>query len=104
MKILIIDEMHLSIIPLLENMGYRVDYKPEIDRKEIEAIIEEYAGLIIRSKTPMDKPLLEKAVNLKFIGRAGAGLDKIDLKYLEERDIKLFHAMEGNEDAVGAGY
>jgi D-3-phosphoglycerate dehydrogenase len=101
MKILIIDEMHLSIIPLLENAGYKVDYKPEIGRPEIEAIIKEYVGLIIRSKTPMDKPLLEKAVNLKFIGRAGAGLDKIDLKYLAERDIKLFHAAEGNKDAVG---
>lgn len=101
MKILIIDEMHLSIIPLLEDAGYQVDYKPIIERREIETIIEEYTGLIIRSKTPMDRPLLEKAVNLKFIGRAGAGLDKIDLKYLEERDIKLFHAAEGNKDAVG---
>lgn len=101
MKILIIDEMHLSIIPLLENGGYKVDYRPEIDRPEIENIIKEYVGLIIRSKTPMDKPLLGKAVNLRFIARAGAGLDKIDLKYLEERDIKLFHAAEGNKDAVG---
>lgn len=101
MKILIIDEMHMSIIPLLENEGYQVDYRPEIERLEIEAIIEEYTGLIIRSKTPMDKALLEKAVNMKFIGRAGAGLDKIDLKYLEKRDIKLFHAAEGNKDAVG---
>jgi D-3-phosphoglycerate dehydrogenase / 2-oxoglutarate reductase len=101
MKILIIDEMHLSIIPLLENLGYQVDYRPEIERKEIEDVIEEYSGLIIRSKTPMDKALLEKAVNMKFIGRAGAGLDKIDLKYLEKRDIKLFHAAEGNKDAVG---
>ncbi|WP_373522079.1 NAD(P)-dependent oxidoreductase [Aquiflexum sp.] len=101
MKILIIDEMHLSIIPLLENVGYKVDYKPEIERPAIEASIDEYVGLIIRSKTPMDKPLLEKASNLKFIGRAGAGLDKIDLKYLEKRDIKLFHAAEGNRDAVG---
>jgi D-3-phosphoglycerate dehydrogenase len=101
MKILIIDEMHLSIIPLMENAGYIVDYRPEIDRPEIENIIKEYVGLIIRSKTPMDKPLLGKAVNLRFIARAGAGLDKIDLKYLEERDIKLFHAAEGNKDAVG---
>ncbi|WP_373495387.1 NAD(P)-dependent oxidoreductase [Aquiflexum sp.] len=101
MKILIIDEMHLSIIPLLESEGFQVDYKPEIDRGEIEAVIKDYVGLIIRSKTPLNKPLLEKATNLKFIGRAGAGLDNIDLKYLEKRDIKLFHAAEGNRDAVG---
>jgi D-3-phosphoglycerate dehydrogenase len=101
MKILVIDEMHLSIVPLLENAGYKVDYKPDINRQEIEAVVGNYVGLIIRSKTPMDKPLLEKAEKLKFIGRAGAGLDKIDLKYLEERGIKLFHAAEGNKDAVG---
>ncbi|MCS4433381.1 2-hydroxyacid dehydrogenase [Aquiflexum gelatinilyticum] len=101
MKVLIIDEMHLSIIPLLEKEGYLVDYKPVIKREEIMEIVHEYEGLIIRSKTPMDRPLLEKAVKLQFIGRAGAGLDKIDLEYLKERGIHLFHAAEGNKDAVG---
>jgi len=101
MKVLIIDEMHLSIIPLLENERFEVDYKPEIKREEIMEIVHEYEGLIIRSKTPMDRPLLQKATKLRFIGRAGAGLDKIDLEYLEERGIHLFHAAEGNKDAVG---
>lgn len=101
MKILIIDEMHLSIIPMLEKEGFEVDYLPEIKRDEIMGIVYGYEGLIIRSKTPMDRPLLEKAVKLKFIGRAGAGLDKIDLEYLKERGIHLFHAAEGNKDAVG---
>ncbi|ERM84575.1 hypothetical protein P872_24460 [Rhodonellum psychrophilum GCM71 = DSM 17998] len=101
MKILIIDEMHPSIHSLLEKEGHLVDYRPEITRKEIEAVIGNYEGMIIRSKTPMDKALLEKAVGLKFIGRAGAGLDKIDLEYLEKKGIKLFTAAEGNRDAVG---
>jgi D-3-phosphoglycerate dehydrogenase / 2-oxoglutarate reductase len=101
MKVLIIDEMHLSIIPLLEGEGFSVNYRPDIKREEIMDIIHEYEGLIIRSKTPMDKPLLQKATKLRFIGRAGAGLDKIDLEYLEERGIHLFHAAEGNRDAVG---
>ena len=100
-KVLIIDEMHLSIIPLLETEGFEVDYRPEIIRPEILEIVGVYTGLIIRSKTPMDRELLDKAVKLKFIGRAGAGLDKIDLEYLEEHHIKLFHAAEGNMDAVG---
>ncbi|AFL85875.1 phosphoglycerate dehydrogenase-like oxidoreductase [Belliella baltica DSM 15883] len=100
-RILIIDEMHPSIIPLLEKEGFEVDYRPEIKRGEILEIIATYSGLIIRSKTPMDKELLEKASDLKFIGRAGAGLDQIDLSYLEERNIKLFNAPEGNRDAVG---
>jgi D-3-phosphoglycerate dehydrogenase len=100
MNILIIDEMHPSIIPLLENEGFQVDYQPEVSRLELEGIIHGYEGLIIRSKTSMDRPLLEKAVRLRFIGRAGAGLDKIDLDYLEERNISLYNAPEGNRDAV----
>ncbi|GGF20288.1 NAD(P)-dependent oxidoreductase [Echinicola rosea] len=100
MNILIIDEMHASITPLLEAKGFKVNYSPKITREEIEEIIGDYEGLIIRSKTPMDKALMEKAKKLKFIGRAGAGLDKIDLDYIREHGIRLFHAPEGNRDAV----
>ena len=100
MNILIIDEMHPSIIPLLEKEGFQVDYRPEISRSAIEEIIHQYHGLIIRSKTTMDRPLLERASQLRFIGRAGAGLDKIDVDYLEERNILLYNAPEGNRDAV----
>lgn len=100
MKILIIDEMHLSIIDLLQTEGHEVVYSPKITREEILDQIDQFEGLIIRSKTPMDKPLLEKGIRLKFIGRAGAGLDQIDLDYLDERKIKLFHAAKGNRDAV----
>ncbi|EMS33634.1 D-3-phosphoglycerate dehydrogenase [Mariniradius saccharolyticus AK6] len=101
MKILIIDDMHLSIIPMLEQDGHEVHYRPEIKREEILAIIGDYEGILIRSKTPMDRPLLGQASRLKFIGRAGAGLEKIDLDYLAQREIRLFHAAEGNRDAVG---
>ena len=92
--------MHPSIMPLLENEGFQVDYRPEITRSGIEDIIHQYHGLIIRSKTTMDRPLLEKARQLRFIGRAGAGLDNIDVDYLEERNIPLYNAPEGNRDAV----
>jgi D-3-phosphoglycerate dehydrogenase len=100
MKILIIDKMHKSIIPMLKKNGHEVNYAPKITRSEILEIVDQYDGLIIRSKTPMDRELLEKATNLKFIGRAGAGLDQIDLEYLVERGVKLFHAAKGNRDAV----
>ncbi|MBN7810672.1 phosphoglycerate dehydrogenase [Algoriphagus sp. H41] len=100
MKILIIDEMHLSIVDMLQKDGHQVTYAPKISREEILDQVGEYDGLIIRSKTPMDRELMEKAVNLKFIGRAGAGLDQIDLDYMVQRGIKLFHAAKGNRDAV----
>lgn len=100
MRILIIDQMHDSIVPLLEGKGHQVDYRPEIDRDGILAVLEDYEGLIIRSKTSINKELLQKAPSLKFVARAGAGLDNIDLDYLEERGIALYHAAEGNRDAV----
>lgn len=100
MKILIIDQMHKSIISMLEKKGHKVKYLPKITRDEIIDQVSEYEGLIIRSKTPMDRPLLERATKLKFIARAGAGLDQIDLDYLVHRGIKLFHAAKGNRDAV----
>jgi len=101
MHVLIIDLMHPSIIPLLQREGYSVDYRPDISREEILAIIGSYTGLIIRSKTPIDRPLLERGHQLRFVGRAGAGLDNIDLEYLESKQIALYHAPEGNRDAVG---
>ncbi|MDN3688106.1 NAD(P)-dependent oxidoreductase [Cyclobacterium jeungdonense] len=100
MKILIIDQMHESIVPLLEDRGHKVDYRPDIDRDGILTVLEDYEGLVIRSKTPINKELLRAAPLLKFVARAGAGLDNIDLNYLEEKGIALYHAAEGNRDAV----
>lgn len=92
--------MHLSILGLLEKEGFQVTYSPDITRAQILDQIGNYDGLIIRSKTPMDRELLEKATRLQFIGRAGAGLDQLDLTYLKERGVQLFHAAKGNRDAV----
>ena len=92
--------MHLSILGLLEKEGFQVTYSPDITRTQILEQIGNYEGLIIRSKTPMDRELLEKATRLQFIGRAGAGLDQLDLDYLKERGVQLFHAAKGNRDAV----
>lgn len=100
MKILIIDQMHESIVPLLEEKGYEAHYRPDIDRDGILQILSDYGGLVIRSKTPIDRDLLVKGINLKFVARAGAGLDNIDLEYLEQNAIALYSAPEGNRDAV----
>ena len=98
--VLIADEMHLSIVPMLENIGYIPDYKPLIKRQEIIDIIGNYEGLIIRSKTFVDEELLQNATLLKFIGRAGAGLELIDNEVVREKNIQLFAANEGNRVAV----
>ncbi len=98
--VLIADEMHLSLMPMLEKLGYEPDYQPKITRLEIIEKLNNYVGLIIRSKTFVDAELLQNAKQLKFIGRAGAGLDLIDIDYVELKNIALFAANEGNRVAV----
>jgi D-3-phosphoglycerate dehydrogenase len=74
-NILIADEMHLSIHTMLTEIGMTYDYIPEITRAELLEKLKDYDGLIIRSKTKVDIEMLDTAPELKFIARAGAGLD-----------------------------
>jgi D-3-phosphoglycerate dehydrogenase / 2-oxoglutarate reductase len=101
LRCLIIDDMHESIIPMLRGVGIEVFYCPNLDREEVISLIGGFEGLIVRSKVFVDEALLQHAAKLKFIGRAGAGLDNIDVAAVENRGIQLFHAAEGNRDAVG---
>lgn len=100
MRVLIVDEMHESIVEMPEELGLEVDYYPHIDLEETLQIIENYEGLIIRSKFSIGQVFLKKAKALKFIGRAGAGLDLIDVEACEKRGITVFGANEGNKIAV----
>ena len=93
--------MHESIVPLLTQLGFDVDYLPKINRDEVLESISVYQGLILRSKLLVDKSILDRAEQLQFIARAGAGLDKIDLDEVSKRGIKLLNAPEGNRDALG---
>lgn len=100
-KVLIIDLMHESIIPLLTEAGFEVDYEPEISVSAIPLKLHAYEGLIIRSKIKVDQQLIAAGHNLRFIARAGAGLDTIDEDFLKARNISLLNAPEGNRTAVG---
>ena len=100
-KVLVVDQMHKSIHEVLFNIGLECLYRPKITRKQIIQILPNYVGLIIRSKTAVDQELIQRAANLKFVGRAGAGVDNIDVNLLAKKKIKLFNAPEGNRDAVG---
>lgn len=100
-KVLIADDMHDSIIPQMRELGYDPIYKPEIKRAEILTEINDCFGLIIRSKTSVDKEVIDYAPNLKFVARAGSGMDKVDINYLESRDIVAVNAPEGNRDSLG---
>jgi D-3-phosphoglycerate dehydrogenase / 2-oxoglutarate reductase len=100
-KCLVIDRMHESLFPMLHEIGWEVTYHPEMPRDEIRKILQKFSGLIVRSKTRIDRDLLGENPSIKFIGRAGAGLDNLDLDYLSEKGIEVLHAAEGNRDAVG---
>lgn len=99
-KVIITDTMHPSILEMFEDIGFSVSYFPSITRTEIIQKIGGYQGLVIRSKTRIDLELLNAAPDLKFIARAGAGLDEIDLEEVEKRGIKIINAPEGNRNAV----
>lgn len=76
-------------------------YAPRISRKEILSEISSFYGLVVRSKTPIDEEVINAASNLKFVARAGAGIEKMDTDLLQARGIKWVNAPEGNRDAVG---
>lgn len=99
-NILIVDDLHENIFPMLSDLGFEVNYQPDINRSEILEIIKDYEGLIIRSKTKVDAAFLAYCDKLEFIGRAGAGLDLIDLEEVRVKNIKVFAANEGNSVAV----
>ncbi len=99
-KCLVIDPMHESIIPLMREIGWEVDYMPDITREEVRARHQGYEGLIVRSKTLVDADLLGESPSVRFVGRAGAGLDNVDLRYLERKGVQVVHAADGNRDAV----
>lgn len=92
--------MHPTLIPFLEGIGVKPDYRPDIKRDEILEIIRNYEGIVVRSKTTLDKEFFDKAVNLKIIARAGAGLDQVDLETMRSRNITIVNAPEGNRDAL----
>jgi D-3-phosphoglycerate dehydrogenase len=100
MRILFIDTVHSLLKKQLEKLHYHCDTAYEKDKSEIEIIINNYDGIIIRSKFKIDQKFINKATNLKFIARAGSGLENIDVDYAKNKNIKCYNAAEGNRKAV----
>ncbi|WP_394906478.1 2-hydroxyacid dehydrogenase [uncultured Mesonia sp.] len=100
-KVLHLDRNHPLLIKELKAHGFTNHEDYDSPKQSIQESIAQYDGIIIRSRFSLDKAFLEKAENLKFIGRLGAGLENIDVAYAEKKGIKLFSAPEGNRNAVG---
>ncbi|ALM08169.1 2-hydroxyacid dehydrogenase [Sediminicola sp. YIK13] len=101
MKVLHLDSNHEILAKGLEELGYSNETDYTSSKEEIEAKISSYDGIIIRSRFTIDQTFLDKATNLKFIGRVGAGLENIDVEYAKHKEIYLASAPEGNKNAVG---
>ena len=101
MKVLHLDSNHELLINQLTDLGFTNDEDYTSSKEQIEAKIHNYDGMVIRSRFTIDKQFLDKAINLKFIGRVGAGLENIDCDYAMSKGVELISAPEGNRNAVG---
>ena len=99
-KILHIDSNHPLLWDQLEKAGFQNEADFDSTRSEIESKIHIYHGIVIRSRFKIDKEFIDKAPNLKFIARVGAGLESIDCDYAASKNIHLIAAPEGNRNAV----
>jgi len=100
MRILFTDSVHPLLKSELIKEKNICEENFSSNKEEIEKIICGYDGIIIRSRFAIDKHFIDKAKNLKFIARAGSGMENIDVEYANSKRIKCFNASEGNRQAV----
>ncbi len=96
MKILITDPVDDSCLRVLQKEGFDVDLKPDIPHDLLRTIISEYDALIVRSGTRVSSQIIESAPKLRVIGRAGAGVDNIDVDAATRRGIIVMNTPGGN--------
>ena len=101
MRVLFLDTVHPILQERLSAAGHVCEQDLNCTYEELSRKIAAYDGLVVRSRLPMDKNLLDQASNLNFIARSGAGLENIDLEAAANNDVTVFNSPEGNRDAVG---
>ncbi len=100
MKVLHLDTNHPLLIDEFSKMGFENHEDYTSSKEVVEQKIHDYDGIVIRSRFTLDQQFLEKAENLKFIGRVGAGMENIDIRYAKQKGVFLANAPEGNRNAV----
>lgn len=99
-KILICDSIDKVGIDSLRRAGMTVDYMPEIKVNELISSVKDYDVIIVRSRTKISDEVINAATNTKIIARVGVGLDNIDVKAAESRNIRVINAAEAAMNAV----
>lgn len=100
-SILLIDTLHPKFIETLQNNGISIREGYHLSKEEVLNEIHLHDGIAIRSRFAIDADFIEKAKNIKVIGRAGAGMENIDLLAAQKANIACVNAPEGNRTAVG---
>jgi len=95
-KVLISDKLSPEAVAIFRDRGVDVDVKPGLAPAELREIIGQYDGLAIRSATKVTKELLDAATHLKVVGRAGIGVDNVDLKSATARGVIVMNTPHGN--------
>ena len=96
-KILVSDKLAEEGLKILQNEPqFEVDYKPGLSKEELAEIIGDYDAIVIRSATKLPKEILLKANKLKAIGRAGIGVDNVDIDAATEKGIVVMNTPHGN--------
>lgn len=100
-KVLIIDDAHPCMLQKFNDAGFIVEYNEHMSEQEVYRVIGKYDAVVIRSKIIADSKFIDAGINLKCIGRVGAGMETIDIPYAESKGIQCLNSPEGNKDAVG---
>ena len=95
-KVLITDKLSPHAAKIFRERGVDVDVKLDLSPAELLSIIGEYDGLAIRSATKVTKEVLDAAANLKVVGRAGIGIDNVDLGAATKRGVIVMNTPHGN--------
>lgn len=99
-SVLICDEVDPILNKILSENGLNVSYEPEITPEQILEKISKFNIVIVRSRTTITKEMIDKAENCKIIARVGVGLDNVDQKSAEAKNIRVINAVEGAMNAV----
>lgn len=100
MKILISDKMSNKVEDVLKSKSINYDIKTGLEPNELRSIIDNYDGILIRSATKLTADILENCSNLKVIGRAGVGVDNVDLDVATKNKILVMNTPLGNLEAT----
>lgn len=99
MKVLITDKINEAAGKILEDVAH-VDFLPTMQEDELAEKIKDYDALMIRSETKVTKKILESAINLKIVGRAGVGVDNVDIESATQNGIIVVNSPDGNTNAA----